>query len=182
MMLKRPLRNVVWRVKGGSVQNPVAPALINSALFVCLGNICRSPFAALLADRMMREAGWRGVQCTSAGIRPSQGRRSPDEAVEAAAAYGIRLDHVPQLLTREMITTHDVTVVMEAAHFERLRHEYPEFRARIVLLSLFDDRAKGAYDRLNIADPFGQPLPVFTECYRRIDMALRRWLASLPAR
>ena len=182
MRVKAPLRNAWWAVKGIGTRNPAHPPRVESVLFVCLGNICRSPFGAELARRLLAEAGRTDVRCASAGIRPSQAARSPHEACRVSAAYGLSLDaHEPQPLTRELMASHDVVFVMEQSQLEHLRAEYPEFRDRIFLLSLFDTAARSTYERYNIADPFGQPLTAYEACYERIERAIRSWIPARAA-
>jgi protein-tyrosine phosphatase len=173
-------RDVRWRVAGFRVRNPAVPRPIHSVLFVCLGNICRSPFGALLADRLFREAGCRHLTCSSAGMRASQAARSPADAVAAARRYGISLDHhVPSQLNRDLVAAHDIVMVMEASQQQELQDMYPEFRDRVLLLPLFDDSPAGAYERCNLADPFGQPVEVFEACYARLDRVLRHWVSEV---
>ena len=57
LALKRPARNVRWRIRGRGIANPPLPHRVSSVLFVCLGNICRSPFGALLATALEAETG-----------------------------------------------------------------------------------------------------------------------------
>jgi protein-tyrosine phosphatase len=150
-------------------------------LFVCLGNICRSPFAAVLAERRFRELGVTGIHCASAGISTRQSNRAPEYACEVAeAAYGVSLrDHRPQTMTRELADTFDLIVVMEAGQLEQLRAAYPYARARTVLLSLFDADGVPAYQRYHIDDPFSQPRAAFEASYRRIDRAVSRLIEAL---
>jgi protein-tyrosine phosphatase len=170
--VRRGLRDVRWRIKGRDIVNPPLPAAVRSVLFVCLGNICRSPFAGLIAARRLSEAGMSQIRSASAGIRTTQGGRSPQDACTAAAAYGLSLDaHQPAMLTREMMDSHDLIVVMESEQLNQLRAAYPDATGRIVLLSLFDERATG-FERYNIADPFQRPLADYDACYRRIDRAV----------
>src|SRR2546422_3500209 len=69
-----------------------------SILVVCHGNICRSPFAAVLLQRALGPA---GIRVHSAGfIGPN--RPSPPEAVTAAARYGVNLsDHRSRVRSEE---------------------------------------------------------------------------------
>lgn len=176
MAVKRWLRDLSWRVKGRTLANPPAPAEVRSVLFVCLGNICRSPFAAGLACHLAAQTGPIGVRFASAGIRTSQAERSPAEACRASARYNVDLrTHIPQSITSEMMRAHDAVVVMEGAHLRRLRADFPDLSRRIFLLPLFDACARGAYERYNIEDPFGQSPEAFEACYGRIARALRRW-------
>jgi protein-tyrosine-phosphatase len=68
--------------------------------------------------------------------------------------------------------------VMEQSQLVQLRTAFPEHRERVFLLSLFDGEAGNAYERYNIADPFGQPLSAYEACYERIDRATRHWLLT----
>ena len=176
--LAAPFRNAWWRLRAFGTRNPPVPRDVKSILFVCLGNICRSPFAAELAKRLLAEAGRADVRCESAGIRPSQDNRSPDEACRASTAYGVTLaHHRPQELTRELMESHDMVIVMEWRQLIQLREAYPDRCEQVFLLPLFDDGARGGYARYNIADPFGRPLAAFDECYRRMERALRSLIA-----
>jgi len=58
-------------------------------LFLCRGNICRSPFA----EYALRLAAGDAVECASAGSYPVAGRRSPEAAIEAARRLGVELGH-----------------------------------------------------------------------------------------
>ncbi len=140
MAVKSRLRDRRWRVKGRTIANPPMPPAVQSILFVCVGNICRSPFAAGLAARRLKEAGLSGVGSASAGIRPSQAAHPPVEARDAATAYGVSLDaHVPQPLTRALMDSSDVVVVMEAGQLSYLQGVYPDRARHVVLLPLFDE-------------------------------------------
>lgn len=180
LAIKRPLRDIWWTVKGLALRNPPVPRKVASILFVCLGNICRSPFAAVLAASRLREHGLEGIGCASAGISTRQAARPPQAACEVAVQYGVALtDHRPQLLTRELVDANDLIVVMEAGQLDSVRRAYPDAVDRVVLLSLFDRQVKGGYARYHIADPFSQPRAAFEECYGRIDRALAALLSSI---
>ena len=188
LSVKRPLKDALWTARGRALANPQIPARVTSILFVCKGNICRSPFAALLAAQRLAERGVGGVHCSSAGISVTQAARAPQEACEAAALFGLSLlAHVPLQVTGDLLLSHDLTIVMEAGQMQELRRRYPEAASRIVLLPLID-RDQAGYVRFNIADPFGQPLPAFHDCYRRIDRLVTRLLdrvaghPNLPAK
>ncbi len=172
MRLKAQWRDIVWSKRGAGLSNPPLPVPVRSILVLCLGNICRSPFAAAALEDLVARTGG-SIRVTSAGIRATQAAKPPETACLAATRHGIRLaDHRPQPLTRQLIDAADLVVVMEAAQLDQLRSAYPDAAPRIVLLSLFDETARGAYDRYNIADPYGKPLDVFERCYDRIRRAV----------
>jgi protein-tyrosine-phosphatase len=178
MALKRPVKAACWAARGRGLVNPAVPPSVSSMLFVCKGNICRSPFAAARAAQLLRESKVEDVRCLSAGLRTTQAARPPCEACAAASRFALSLeDHVPLQLTGEMMRAHDVVFVMEADQFLTLRREYPEASARVFLLPLLDRSAEDGHARYNIVDPFGQPAESFDLCYQRIDTILR---TSLP--
>jgi len=71
-------------------------------LFVCAGNICRSPFAEGLARRLAAERGL-DVEFASAGEIALDGDRCPPDAVAVAREYGVDLSsHRARRLTTDM--------------------------------------------------------------------------------
>ncbi len=168
--VRRAVRDAGAWLDSLHIKNPAVAGPVQSVLFVCLGNICRSPFADRLARKRFHDA---GIQCASAGIVAKQSNRCPDDARAVAAEYGVSLsDHQPTLLTPELIEGFDLIVVMEADQVRQLRRRYPQATRRIVLLSLFDPEARGS-DRFRIEDPFLRPRSEFLACFRRIDRALQ---------
>ena len=185
--VKNGIRELIWRVRGRRLSNPTPATRPRSVLFLCLGNICRSPFAAILAERHLRDRGLGTVRVASAGLRASQAPVSPPDAITAAAVYGIDLSrHRARDVTREEIAESDVIVVMEVAQVEQMRARFPEAADRVHLLPLYELGASarhGAREGCNLLDPFGAGPASFTHCYQRIDAAIAALverIASLP--
>lgn len=180
--LKRAARNAWWLYKGRSIVNPPVPAGVRSVLFVCLGNICRSPFAELVAARRSEQRSPGAMVFASAGIHTKQAAQPPAEARSVAKRFGISLDaHRPQQLTRELVDAYDMVVVMETSQLDLLRARYPDLRERVFLLSMFDEGASGL-ERYAIADPFGLTPEAFQECYRRIERTVSALLHEIEVR
>lgn len=180
MAVKRRLADFAWAIKGRRIRNPPLPPVSGSVLFVCKGNICRSPFAARFAARLFEAAGRSDIPCRSAGFSAAAGSRSPAEAVAAADAYGVALDdHEAEALADGMIEEADVVVVFEASHLARLRGAWPEKHGRFVLLPLCAPGSHRPADRYNIQDPFGKPRQAYDACYGRIEAALGRLVEAL---
>lgn len=172
---RRALRNAIWTVRGARLRNPAVPAQVACLVFVCKGNICRSPFAAVLAGRALRAAGREDVRSLSAGLWTKQSNAPPAAAREAARRRDLSLDdHVPQVLTDEHVTTADMVLVVEPWQLHELRRRYPGRRERLFLLSHFEPGAAsyGAYLYHHILDPFGGTPEAFERCYDRIDAAV----------
>lgn len=159
-------------------------------LFLCHGNICRSPYAAaFLGERIAAEG--LGARVDSAGfIGP--GRGSPPEAVEVAGERGVDLTgHTSELVTGRKMASADLIVVMEPRQARAVRGELEGARQAVVVLGDLDPEAAG---RRAIRDPIFQPPEVFRETFARIDRCVeelvrvafeegsRRRAAAGPAR
>jgi protein-tyrosine-phosphatase/predicted ATP-grasp superfamily ATP-dependent carboligase len=135
-----------------------------SLLFVCFGNICRSPFAAERARRLLRP----GLRIASSGYYPIAARRSPTEAVHAGLAFGIDLSsHRSTVVDADGMATADLILAFDETNRRELMARFPSARAKIHLLGVFADEPSDA-----IADPYGGDADRFAETYRRIDRAL----------
>jgi protein-tyrosine phosphatase len=140
---------------------------VASLLVVCHGNLCRSPFAAELLRAWLSE---RGVRVDSAGFSGT-GRRSPPEAVAAAARFGIDLSaHRSQSLTVHGARAADLIVVMDSAQRSEVCDRFGRSERDVLLLGDLDPEPGGPR---TIPDPVNQPLAVFEETYARIARCAR---------
>ncbi len=144
-------------------------------VFVCLGNICRSPFAAALLRA--RLAGRLHLGIGSAGMLPRPGRPSPPFGVQAAAAHGVDLAaHRSTYLFRAEAATAALLVVFDAATRRAVLDRYPDLHARVVRLGDLLDGAE-------IADPVDGDAAAFAATYAAIAAAvaeLGRHMENLP--
>lgn len=181
MPLKLAVRDLLWTARGAAFENPPLPRSVRNIVFVCKGNICRSPFASKLMARYLSESPALDMTCSSAGLRTCSETNSPAEACEVAQAYGVSLaQHTPVPMDRALLESQDMVIVMEGAQLDTLRAAYPDLRPRFFLLPLFEPRPPKGYARFNIADPFGQPIEAFEHSFYRIDRAVRALMAVLP--
>lgn len=150
-------------------------------LFICTGNICRSPFGEHLARRLAREAGMNHLQFSSAGTHALEGYPSPPEALKAAEAYNISLaEHRGVQVDAAMLAAADLVLIMSADQARILRSIQPELsEARIRNLA---DFAPGPNRPPYVPDPFRQELWAFQACYRFMDVCVRGLLDDLRRR
>jgi protein-tyrosine phosphatase len=132
-------------------------------LFVCLGNICRSPYAAARYGAVAP-----GAEVQSAGfIGP--GRGVPDAAHYTGLSRGCDLTaHRSQLVTAELLRWADLVVVMDPEQRRRLRRSYG--RGDALLLGDLDPHP---IDTRTVRDPYDQPRTVFVEVFDRIDRCIK---------
>lgn len=133
-------------------------------LFVCKGNICRSPFAEHLAQRMLPES----VQVTSSGYFPRSGRPCPEHAVIVARDFGAELGkHRSRRLRRADVEAADVILVFDAENRARLLRDYPLAWRKVCHLGLLLPDGSPF-----IEDPYSGEPAVFREAYGFIARAL----------
>lgn len=140
-------------------------------VFICYGNICRSPFAELW---MRREDPDRAERYTSAGFMPG-GRSSPDTAQAVSkAVFGIDLQPHVSRSVGEVASVPHLWVVMEHVHLRRLvRVGIP--RDDVLILGDLDP---GPVERRAILDPYGKSPEVFEATYHRIVRCLGELLGD----
>lgn len=139
-----------------------------AVLFVCHGNICRSPYAehALIRDLGDRRS-WR---IESAGfVKPD--RPSPVAARAVASRRGVNLEsHRSRLLTRESVDSADIIYVMSKVQKRDIQVQFDADPGRVWVLGDLDP---DPIRKRTIRDPVEQPEEVFEEVYDRIDRCLR---------
>ena len=168
--MRRALRSAVagslhpYRRRRAVAQVVEAPTP-GTVLILCLGNICRSPYAeARLRDALTRQG--MEVDVVSAGfIGPN--RPPPSEALSAAAAHGLDTRaHRSRLLTHDLVERADLTVLVEASHGRRITPRSALEGMTLVHLGDFDpDPVKSR----TIPDPWGRSAETFGEVFDRID-------------
>jgi len=130
---------------------------VRRILFVCTGNLCRSPMAAvMLQARLARDPRRRDWEAASAGLWTEEGLPASPPAVEVMAERGYCLDHHrSRPVTRELVEEADLVLGMTPHHVEALRLAFPHLADRIYLLA---EMVGGSY---GVEDPYGRPIGVY---------------------
>lgn len=141
-------------------------------LFLCYGNICRSPFAAEYARAHVPDR----VRIRSAGFHSHEGRSTPPRFLPLAMAHGVDLSgHRSRRVRPEDLESASLIVVMDAANLRCLVEEAPSAIEKTLLLGpLLPDRPA------EIADPYTLDIGDARRCYEQLAVAteqLARYLA-----
>jgi protein-tyrosine-phosphatase/predicted ATP-grasp superfamily ATP-dependent carboligase len=139
-------------------------------LFVCKGNICRSPFAEAYARRILGA----DVRVASAGFYPVRGRACPKEAVAAARRHGVELEgHHSTRIEPALLRKAGVVITFDEAIHRTVARAFPWAEWKLVRISALATDAPA-----EIEDPYGRPLDAFERCYALISRILEgavRW-------
>jgi protein-tyrosine phosphatase len=124
-------------------------------LFVCLGNICRSPTAEGVMRALVAEAGLQErIEVDSAGTGGWHVGESPDgRATAAARRRGIALGGAARQVRPGDFEEFDLILAMDQSNLRDLRHHAPDedAQAKVRLLREFDPAADGDLD---VPDPY----------------------------
>lgn len=146
-----------------------------SILFVCTANRFRSPVAAGIFRKHLHELGIGDSWVVgSAGTWTATGRLVIPEVANVAPRFNLDLSsHRSTKVSRKLLSSYDLIIVMQASQKEALVTEFPELHEHIHLLSNVAERR--SYD---ITDAIGSEREMM-EVISELDSLLRRGLESI---
>ncbi|GAA6047990.1 hypothetical protein JCM3770_006459 [Rhodotorula araucariae] len=111
-----------------------------SVLFVCLGNICRSPLAEAVFADMAKKRGY-DIEVDSAGTAGYHIGEEPDErSVETCQKHGVPINSVCRQLEKADFTRFDYIVGMDSMNMRNIEKAKPrDATAKIALFGSFGD-------------------------------------------
>ena len=139
------------------------PDSVQSVLFVCHGNICRSPLAEVYFRSLVEKEG-RQMIVRSAGLETTPGKPADARAKAVAMEHRLSLDeHATTQVHMELLDQSDLIVVMEIKQKDRIQRLCPRSKGKVVLLGRFDSRGS-----LEIADPYSGASEDFLFCFQQV--------------
>lgn len=136
-------------------------------VFVCTGNVCRSPMAeGLLRHRLEGEEKW---EVGSAGLAAAEDMPPSPEAVQVMAERDVDISgYRSRRVTANLVARAHVLVVMTTMHWERLREQFPGVEQKMFLLKSFSATA----DDRDLEDPIGLGVSDYRRVRDEIEQAL----------
>jgi protein-tyrosine-phosphatase len=134
-----------------------------SFLFVCYGNLMRSPMAEAMLKHELAGRGINGVVVKSAGLHALPGREAHPWALAVSRELGMPLDqHRAQLLTPELAASADIIFAMDFENLAELEALYPTAKRKSFLLGHY---AEGGRRGREIPDPYHGDIETTRRCY-----------------
>lgn len=147
-------------------------------LFVCLGNICRSPIAEGVFREIVAQKGYSDqIYCNSAATSNYHIGSDPDErAQKTCQLHGITLHHKGQQLKKAHFDEFEYIVAMDSSNFNNIKALGPiPPTCRVLMMRDFDPEKTG----IDVPDPYYGGMSGFEEVYTMLWRSGERFLDFL---
>jgi glycine hydroxymethyltransferase len=147
---------------------------VKNVLFVCTGNICRSPIAEGLFRRLIGNR--KDIEVASAGVHAVRGQPPSLYAVEVCAEEGTNISDLrSEPLTPTLVNRATHIFAMTGSHLETIQTLFPHTAKKTFLLREFEEPGSTVWR--DVPDPIGLSREVYEDCARIIKNALPSVLA-----
>jgi len=154
--------------------------MIDSILFICTGNSCRSAMAEGLMRKRLYELGKDSIDVRSAGIRALNGLAPTDETIAVMREDGVDVsDHQTKNVTADMIKKAGLILTMEPIHKDEIIRLVPEAASKTYLLKEYESQSKINPKGFSIHDPIGKPVEEYRVTRDEIKSEIERFVEKL---
>jgi protein-tyrosine-phosphatase len=159
---------------------PLGPDGKYQVMFVCTGNLCRSPMAEGLLKLKVTGLLKKRLRVISAGTHALEGMPSTMRGQMAAARFGVDLSHHrSQPVTPWLIGHSDLILAMDSSHVEALHRLDPQADVRVFLLKEYGLPADHPGGILFVDDPMPGDDFTYTRVYQDLDEEINRLIPLL---
>lgn len=142
--------------------------MFNKILTVCIGNICRSPSAERILQKLMPTS-----EVTSAGIGALIDHDIEKNAAQLLTTNNYNSEnHKAKQVDTRIINNAEVILVMKKKHQLMLMQKYPSASGKIMLLGQWNYNEE-------IPDPYGKSIEAFEHVFTQIEKNCQTWAQKL---
>jgi glycine hydroxymethyltransferase len=142
---------------------------MKTILFICTGNVCRSPMAEALFRQATKERG--DFRVLSAGLGAVDGQPPTAHSVIAMRELGVDIStQRSRALTANLLQQADYIFGMTHSHVDTIGLLYPAAAEKTFLLREFDESLE-PFEK-DISDPIGSPYDVYVHCRKQIEQGI----------
>ena len=149
-------------------------------MFVCQGNICRSPLAEGLFNHLARQRNLApAIQAESSGTISFHSGEAPDSRMrQVAQTHGVQLSHQAQQF-RSQHFAHDLILTMDGSNYRDVcALATPQQQARVQMFRNYDPQG----DRMaEVPDPYYGGRRGFEEVYQMVERTCQELLNRFEA-
>ena len=146
---------------------------MKTILFICTGNICRSPMAEGLFRHAVKGRG--DFEVLSAGVGAMEGLPPSENAGRALRELGLDIsEQRSRILSAELVQRADYIFGMTHSHVDAIMLMYPQAAEKTFLLREFDETLDSFEN--DISDPIGGSLDVYQNCRDQIEQGIASML------
>jgi protein-tyrosine-phosphatase len=159
-------------------------------VFVCTGNLCRSPMAEGMMRRALEERGCDSIEVSSTGTWAYAGHPAMPEAIELLKEMDVDIsEHHSRPLDLTELADADLIVAMTSVHLRELKEMAPDCIDKVLLMKelveIEMDGRDGAPEQrlsallagrrpeprrdLDVDDPIGLPISAYERCVRELQ-------------
>ncbi|MEJ1238655.1 low molecular weight protein-tyrosine-phosphatase [Chryseolinea sp. T2] len=147
-------------------------------VFVCLGNICRSPMAEAIFRHLIKEQGLADVveidSCGTANYHV--GDDADPRTIQAVRSKGIAIDHCVRQLVAADLDEYDYVLAMDRSNYQNIKRlANAQNRSRVIMMRDFDPGHAGE----EVPDPYYGNQKHFEDVYEILFRSLSAFVEFL---
>lgn len=145
--------------------------MLKNILFVCIGNICRSPMAEALFRNLLKNNA-QDISVSSAGLAALVGSPADEAAQKLMMQRGLDISaHRAQQITKTILLNADLILTMSSRQQKEIESKLPATCGKV--------HRVGKWEGYDIPDPYQRPLSAFENALILIEQGIISWYEKL---